>query len=228
MKLDQLLSLMESPRYLKRNPQETKEQALQLVILLRMIARESINLYNQARDRAIAAKRLKRLSKDLIVSFPMYENHIKILDTKAKEYHDIVVMAGESLMSALDSWQDTGASFSELCNLCSVSAERAAQEVGPEIHNQFSSIIFVYNLDYKGSGDLLLMEEDAPLTHSIKEYMLDRMINTKEGRNASDQAIKEVFPEIWENALTLYRDEEGNGFFVDENGDFLSEIDFSE
>ena len=59
---------------------------------------------------------------------------------------------------------------------------------------------------------------DAPLTHAVKEYYLDLMLHTKEGREAAHSALEASFPEIMENALRLVTDADGVKHLVDKDG----------
>ena len=80
--------------------------------------------------------------------------------------------------------------------------------------------MFIYCLDYPPSDKSEWIDDhvDAPFTHAIKEFMLFQMVNTPEGRKASDEALKAVFPELWENALIQQVDENGNKYFTDREG----------
>ena len=94
---------------------------------------------------------------------------------------------GQSITATLDFWQSIGATLADLCNLCNRDYTQVLKEIKPErVEREFSSLIFVYNLDYKDPRNRgwIDFDVDAPFTHAVKEFFLDRMINTPEGREA--------------------------------------------
>ena len=58
----------------------------------------------------------------------------------------------------------------------------------------------------------------APLTHAIKEYWMDRVLHTEDGKRAAHEAMKAIFPEITENALRLVTDADGVQHLIDKDG----------
>ena len=66
---------------------------------------------------------------------------------------------------------------------------------------------------------------DAPFTHALKAYLLDRMLHTEKGRAAAREAMEAVFPEIMENALTIVTDADGVQRLIDKDGVEIATID---
>ena len=55
-------------------------------------------------------------------------------------------------------------------------------------------------------------------THAVKAYWLDIMLHTEKGQKATREAMNAVFPEIFENALTVVTDADGNRRLIDKDG----------
>lgn len=85
--------------------------------------------------------------------------------------------------------------------------------------------MFVYNLDYAPDGTGWIDDKaDAPFTHAAKEYMLDIMLHTAKGREASHNALMEVFPEMMENTMTMRVDEFGQKCLYDHEGNLIGPV----
>lgn len=168
------------------NKDKIKELDKAYVILSRMNARAMVESFNLAVERLCAVKRLIKRGKKQGVSIPLLEEKAKILSEKRDEAPKQLILAGETVSNSLDLWQLHGATLQELCNLCNRDYEQVCTELLRDPGQyRFSELIFIYNLDYKGTGDFLNFEVDAPLTHSIKEYMMDNMLNTEDGQEAA-------------------------------------------
>lgn len=196
-----------------------KNEMRQIVIMYRILAREALNGWQDFVHRARLAEREDKKAKANGMVFPYFTTFAEELRNKAERIHEIVVECGRTLTRALDHWQAAGATFAELCDLCCVAEERGRKIVGNEVGEKFSTIIFVYALDYKGTGDCLDTAVDAPLTHAVKEYILHIALHTEEGRHAGDrafwQAFRGAFPKLWDNRLCGCTDEDGGSFFTD-------------
>lgn len=176
--------------------------------------REAWKMYRKA-DNAV-----KRAAKAGIRS-PVMEEQLIILRDESEAAKHKVVQLGADISRVLDLWQRYGATPRELCDLCNRDYESVLQEVGPDLLNEdFSKLACVYNLDYKNPRDKGFLEDtvDAPLTHTLKEYLIDLMLNTDRGRAAAHEAMNAVFPGIMENTMRLITDADGVQHFVDGDG----------
>lgn len=130
-----------------------------------------------------------------------------------------IVTIGEILSIALDVWQVYGATLDDLKILCNGGGEhwyRAVEDY--QKGDQFSSIVFVGNLDYKEKGDFLRTNPNAPLTTCLLEYNLNLIRTTEHGKRAAHEAIKQIVPELMEKALYRYTDSEGIVHYLDKDG----------
>lgn len=197
------------------NLAKTREARKRRVILYRMATREIIRIFLEKREKLRDASRLLKKSG---MKFPLFERHIADLRNQVQEYREIIEEFGGYLICSLDDWQESGATFGELCNLCCISEEKG-REITDNKTRKFSEYIFVDNLDYKGTGDILEWECDAPLTHSVKEAVLKHALETEQGIQACREAFQELFPEIWEGRIIRFEHEDGTVEFFDADGD---------
>ena len=161
----------------------------------------------------------------------MGEKRVKTLEEKVKLQRERLVGYGESIVVTLDFWQSIGATLADLCNLCNRDYAQVLEQIKPErADREFSSLIFVYNLDYKDPRNRgwIDFDVDAPFTHAVKEFFLDRMINTPEGREASHRAMEECFPGIMEGALMEVTDADGVRRLIDKDGVEVATLDGEE
>lgn len=198
-----------------------KKAAGLAVVVLRMQARDAVNALVAALAEEKAVGRVIVKAKENGISFPLGDQHLKQLaDTSAKKRKDLVDI-GSMLSMALDMWQSFGATLHDLANLCNRSYDEVAEEIEPDrMDSEFSTLIFAFNLDYKDHSRRAWIDYDvdAPLTHAVKEYWLDIMIHTKEGREASHKALEACFPDLVQNALTMVTDADGIKHLVDADG----------
>lgn len=207
--------------------QPRKENAYKILCSSRTAGVRAITEYVKIKEMYHAEERRKSKAAEVLP-----ENiRIKIpntFDRDLKSCKEIMKNIGEIMFLTLGEWQELGGTFKELCMLCNISESKGTQEIGSlkECEKDFNKIIFIHNLDYKEKGDFLIDTPNAPFTLCIKEYMLDIMLNTARGRKASHEALKAVFPEIWEDAVILpmsddgfqYTDEYGETHYIDKDG----------
>ena len=196
------------------------------LIKLRFTIRKSIAEYNNIRDDIRHFSRQKRKLEEKGMSFPILDARITLLRQQLEAADDKIVILGSAAFALLDFWQNLGATLADLCDLCGRRYNDVVNEIKPErIDEEFSDIMFVYCLDYKhdfsGSG-FYSMDVDAPFSHSIKEYVLDMMINNPALKKATDEAFEKCFPEIAAKMFKIVEDAEGNTLFFDRDG---NEID---
>lgn len=73
--------------------------------------------------------------------------------------------------------------------------------------------------------DWIDYDVDAPFTHAVKDYFLELMISTPEGRAASHRALEECFPGILEGALMEVTDADGVRRLIDKDGVEVATLD---
>ncbi|MEA4955037.1 MAG: hypothetical protein VB096_05930 [Pseudoflavonifractor sp.] len=204
------------------NIEKAKRAEKMVLILYRLQSRAASNESLAAFEALRATARAMKKAEESGISFPFGEMQIKKLQTAIDAAKDELISVGRSMAVVLDLWQRAGATLSDLCNLCNRDYEQVLKEACKmnDQGDEFSRLVFIHNLDYKNPRDTGWLEEtvDAPFTHAIKEYMLDVMLNTKEGRAASHEAMEAVFPEIMENAMTMITDADGARHLIDKDG----------
>ena len=183
----------------------------------------------EADDALKAAKRAVKKAEEAGITFSLAEARITQLETDYQKAHQEQIALGWIVMEALDQWQEAGATVRDLCNLCNRDYDQVfttleelmtKYNLGDWRDDRFSALVCTHNLDYKNPRDTGWIDErvDAPLTHTAKEYMLDIMLHTAEGRQAAHEAMETVFPEVMENALTLVTDADGVERLIDKDG----------
>ena len=202
-----------------------------LLVLYRLRAREAMADYVQDTDELRALKRTLKKAGQAGIVFPLGEKRVETLEKKVKLQRERLVGYGESIVVTLDWWQSIGATLADLCNLCNRDYAQVLKEIKPErVDLEFSSLIFVYNLDYKDPRNRgwIDFDVDAPFTHAVKEFFLDRMISTPEGRAASHRAMEECFPGIMEGVLMEVTDADGVRRLIDKDGVEVATLDGEE
>lgn len=118
-----------------------------------------------------------------------YEQYGKI----NKCYLEILSKLGKNLWLILDLWESHGGNFEKLCNICNISHEKGIELTKTLDGISFAKSIFIANLDYKNKGDFIEETPDAPLTICIKEYMMDQILHTKQGKEVAHKVFVDLF-----------------------------------
>ncbi|MCI1966322.1 MAG: hypothetical protein LKJ17_09380 [Oscillospiraceae bacterium] len=184
---------------------------------IRCIMNQYLSLCDEIRDLERQQKKLK----DSGITVSLLAPWIQKKKMDLQNFHKCLVGCGELVVIALDIWQNCGATLKDLCNLCNRRDYEAVQQmIAKYSESKFSSIMFIHTLDYPVSDKCEWIDDrvDAPFTHAVKAFMLDQMIHTQEGQKASDEALKAIFPDIWENALIQRVDKNGAEYFTDWEG----------
>lgn len=175
----------------------TEQNARTRVILFRMIARELIQKYRDAFDRMRISERMREKARRRGLCFPAFDRFVREMRDEAGKRRDGIAEFGGGLVIALDAWQEAGAAFSDLCNLCCISEQRGREILGEE-EMSFSEAVFAGDLDRKDKGDSSWRERDAPLTYSVKEFFLESVLETESGRAGCREAFQAAFPGLWD------------------------------
>ena len=206
----------------EQNTDKQKSLCLLLLVLHRMAVRNVVGRIRDSREAMRATKRAIAKGKQSGVEIPLLELRVAKLDEEWQAWKKSLSSLGERIIEILDLWEFCGATLRDLAALCNLQYERLLQEIdckdGAWVPGTFSELVMEYNLDFKHQADFMTFEFDAPLTHATKEYLLDTMLNTPEGREASHRALETVFPEIMENAMTLVTDADGVQRLIDKDG----------
>ena len=211
------------------NREKARRMALATLVMYRQQARiahtKSESLWEEVRGLRRSVRKMDAAG----MKFPFGEMRIKKLEDEQADAEKKLAHIGEEIHHMLELWQLTGATFEDLCNLCNRDPAQVRKELleSENTTDSFSKLAMVHNLDYKNPRDTGWLEDsvDAPLTHALKAYMLDTMLHTEAGRKAAHEAIKAVFPEIMENALTVVTDEDGTRHMIDKDGVEVGTLD---
>ncbi len=212
--------------------EKARKLALATLMMLRQQSRiahlEAESLWGEARG----LKRAMKKMSEAALKFPLGELRVKKLENDANAAQKELARVGEEIYQMLELWQQAGATFEDLCNLCNRDPAQVRRELGPKELDarpdaSFSKLAMVFNLDYKNPRDTGILEDsvDAPLTHALKAYMLDTMLHTEAGRKAAHEALEAVFPEVMENAMTVVTDEDGIRHLIDKDGVDIGALD---
>ena len=197
--------------YHRGDLEQVKKDTRTMLALYRLRAREAVTDLVRDTDELRSLKRALKKAEQAGITFPMGEKRVKTLEEKVKLQRERLVNYGESIVVTLDFWQSIGATLADLCNLCNRDYAQVLKKIKPErVDREFSSLIF---------------DVDAPFTHAVKEFFLDRMINTPEGREASRRAMEECFPGIMEGALMEVTDDDGVRRLIDKDGVEVATLD---
>ncbi len=206
----------------------TKQDCLNALISARMMIRVNLECVNHLCTERRYYNRRKRQLADTGISFILLDAKIKDLDNGIDNFHRAIAVYGWLVMLLLDDWQKAGATKEELFNLCNAHRVKdwKKEKLEHSDTEEFSKMVFVSNLDYPDDGlEWIDDKTDAPFTHATKQYFFEFVLETKEGKQAAHNAIEQVFPGLFENAMTLTTDSEGRQALIDKQGNFVQYID---
>lgn len=214
------------------NRTKMRKYALAALVMLRQESRAAHTKAESLWSELRATKRdMKKLAQKG-VTFPLGEQRIKKLEEGASTAQKLLAHVGEEMSLILDLWQQSGATFEDLCNLCNRDPAQVRKKLleSESIDDSFVGLAMVHNLDYKDPRDTGWLEDsvDAPLTHALKAYMQDLILHTEAGKKAAHEAMNAVFPEIVENALRMVTDADGVRHMIDKDGEIVATLDGEE
>lgn len=184
-------------RLIQKECPTNADETYKLLIVSRMAAIATIEQKNIVDEKVrIWDRALKKLnhSDELNVKyFNPYRKAKKDIDD-AIEYLSYVVM------EILDIWQMLGGTFKQLCNLCNVSTPEMLSNMVIEPECRFSDFVFINYPDYKRRGDFVLITPNSPLTALSIERAKSKLLNNSVSRKAAEEAIREVFPELFDES----------------------------
>lgn len=193
------------------------------LVISRMMVQYAIDEYNKASDRYNRITHLKERFKHQGVAITTLETQIAVQSKKCEEIRSLIANLGGIIRVSLDGWQCCGASYDDLFNFCCCSEKTDAdmKKSISEGTTEFSELVFIYSLDYKSNGEWFDLSQYAPLTHSIKEYMLAEMEKACKDRSIADKVnekLFETFPELRDCCILKTTDEFGDEIFTDLDG----------
>lgn len=217
---------------IKKGVMQSKAELLTLLTVCKMRARAFVESKNKLWTEYLRLKHQNEKAQKTGVTF--LPAVVKLAELKKREEEARTAMAemGDALIKLLDMWQAAGATYEELLTLCNANYPGMKKQLKDFYQNNtdkqelFSRIVFVHNLDYKNPRDIGFLEDsvDAPLTHCIKEFFLDKMQNDPDIKESVHEAMCRFFPEVMENTLTVRTDEDGIQRLYDKNGECLGEV----
>jgi Zn ribbon nucleic-acid-binding protein len=176
----------------------TARDCKKTLVILRMKSRCVIDRLIQIDDENRQLDRQEHLLKSSGVTALPVAYAKESARKRQASVQDELVSCGAQIMDFLDLWEEKGATRLDLCHLCGHEHRRTLREIATTDNTgkyPFSRLVFVCNLDYRNDrADFIDYETDAPLTHAVKEYILDIMIHTDAGQVAAQEAFEAVFP----------------------------------
>lgn len=182
------------------------------LVISRMMAQYAIDEYNKVSDEYNRITHMKSRFKHQGVAITTLEAQIAFQSKLCKEIRGVIAALGGMICASLNGWQYCGASYDDLFNFCCCS-EKSISDMKKSISEgvtDFSKLVFNNSPDYKVTGEWFEMTCYAPLTHSIREYMLAEIKKTCKDRNIADkinEKIFETFPELMDCLMIKSTDE---------------------
>lgn len=203
------------------NQKKSKELALKALVMLRMLSRIT---YKKIQDIRCDIRGLKRNMKKLEeydVKFPIGGMYVEDLENVLRAYNEELAHVGEATHIMLDLWQQSGASFDELCNLCNRDPFQVQKEIGEDfLDESFSGIVMIFGLDHKNHRDISWIDDsfDAPLTNALQAYLRNCVLNTETGMKVARKVIGNFLPEIFGKTMKVEIDKNGIRHLIDIDG----------
>lgn len=206
--------------YLKTVMNPSKESVYRTLCLARATAVRLIAEY-------VKIQESKKRFQKIVNHFSKQKNFNKTVSVvnpyqeAEKRYRDTIAELGGLFFTMLDEWQKYGASTAELrtfCNGCGSAWFKRISDSGTE----FSSVVGAGYADYKETGDWLETIPEAPLSVCLREFFLYSILHTEHGKAAAKFALHSTFPELKDSFLYRCIDEDGNEFFVNQEGEVIS------
>ncbi len=193
------------------------------LVISRMMAQYTIDKYNKSCDEYNKVRRMKERFEHQGVAITTLDTQITVQSKKCREIRSLMATLGGIICTSLDGWQCCRASYDDLFNFCCCSQKSIAdmkKSISEEI-TDFSELTIIHYPDYKGKGDFIDIGCYAPITHSVKEYMLKEMKKACKDRDIRDKVnnkLFELFPELKDSCIIKSTDEFGDDVWTDLDG----------
>ncbi len=183
-----------------------------------------IDMYNSVDDEFRALVRMQSKFGADGVAILLLDKQVENKRKSLEYYEDMIAIAGDAMLDLLDAWQDSGATYKELFELCGC-GEKTIREMRTSIEEgdtTFSKLVTIHSPDYKYIDDFYDIRKYAPLTHAAKECLIKRFEElrktNKEIDNLAREKMFELFPEIKNSAVIKTTDAFGETQYTDLNG----------
>ena len=234
--VDRMQALAEEhDQYIARGQKPPLRVVQNLLVAYRMYARACTEMHNDCWGECRRLKHKAAQAEHDGITFLPAKARLEGLHRASKQYYVWMANAGEGLMILLNWWQDAGATYDDLLRFCGADYP-GMRAMLRDFYNgrdeivSFSDLVFVNNLDYKNPRETGWIEDevDAPLTHCIKAAWSRRILTNPAASAVASAAAEAVFPEIWENALTMHTNEDGEREMYDKDGVLVVNLDKEE
>lgn len=166
--------------YLIGGEDELAKQAIgTMIVFSRLRAREAVNRCRIAEEAHETARRSIILEKRMDVS----DEDLDLLNQLRTDYRNAkneLANVGHELSLELRSWETSGATLRDLCNLCNRDYAQITKKITPNYADlPFDLLVAKLLLDYKAPynhDSAISMDIDAPLTHAILEFEVHAML----------------------------------------------------
>lgn len=201
-------------------PNPTANEVRRALIAARFVVRGVLETYNAAQSKRRAISHRLSTIKQQGVLFPMLNLQLEEINAVCERQKTMLADLGALCRNYLDLWQEKGATFEDFCDLCGL-APRLRKEA--QERKCFSEMVFIHDFDYRPRyhDGWIDTEDDGSFTHALKEYFINFMLTTDEGRCAAHQAMEECFPDLMDKVLTLATDDDGNQVLFDACGEVV-------
>lgn len=190
-----------------------------VIIITRMMARETLKLYNNFNDERLKWLHVKNQMKQQGICVLFAEAKLYEAEQQLKKAKEDLITHGKVISSVLTLWQFAGATLEDLCKLCNLNYEKIIQKHPGIEDRNLADAALIYNLDYqRNGGGWIDTRLDGPLTHCLNEYMFYQIDTDPIAQEAAHNALLEVFPDLFENAYTSKIGEDGKMHLFDSDG----------
>lgn len=190
-----------------------------VIIVTRMMARETLKLYNNFNDERLRWQHVKNQMKQQGICVLFAEAKLYEAEQQLKQAREDLITHGQVINSVLTLWQFAGATLEDFCKLCNLNYEKVIQKHPGIEDRDLADVAMVYNLDYqRNGGGWIDTRLDGPFTHCLNEYMFHLIDTDPIAQEAAHIALLEVFPDLFENAYTSKMGEDGNMHLFDSDG----------
>ena len=179
----------------KHDDDAFKRKCKNLVILVRLEAREYIDQCEAAKHELLAALRTIKKAEYVGITSLLTGRWIADLQKRVDDAEERVFYHGMLTAAILDRWQMAGATLKELCNLCNRDYNKLMTELATNEHKDwFSTLVAAHNIDYT-------------LTTLFRDMLSYTMRNTSKGQAILRDGVDLLFPGLMDNAMHMVADE---------------------
>ena len=167
----------------------TKDECKKAIILIRLLTIKNIEITNiLVNNISIANRKLNKSNQehntDIVITTSIND---VVKNLKAER-----IVYGSKLKMFLSKWKELGATTKDLMNICNINKSYIEAN---NIHmdndeKDLFNLLFIYYFDYKDTGEVIEMSENAPLTILAREYMLLVLLRNNDNEAIIGQVLK--------------------------------------